>query len=126
MSKIKPIGNLNFKSLPIKNLGRIKTKECNWCLHGINPDKPDKICSICYDKFKAMLRSNKWNITRKSILSIYFNCKVCNSISSLIIDHIKPWIEFPDLFWDGTNLQVLCAHCHQLKTISENPTTSFG
>lgn len=35
------------------------------------------------------------------------------------VDHIKPAIDYPDLFWDMDNLQSLCVECHTRKTNEE-------
>lgn len=40
-----------------------------------------------------------------------------------IIDHIKPWNQFPSLFWDTTNHQTLCRGCHSVKSHDDG---SFG
>ena len=32
-----------------------------------------------------------------------------------VVDHIKPWVDYPHLRFEWTNLQSLCATCHGLK-----------
>lgn len=116
-----------------------KPKGCQWCRY-----KTDgKICVSCHDKFKKLLCSQRWTRIRRLILAKIPFCFKCHSIPpsalslppeeiikvipslvtikrhNLHIDHIKPWSNFPSLFWDKTNWQVLCYRCHSKKTKSE-------
>jgi len=48
-----------------------------------------------------------------------FCCVQCGVRSRLEVDHIRPVREAPELAFDLTNLQVLCASCHTRKTRTE-------
>ena len=39
------------------------------------------------------------------------------------LDHIVPVHKAPERFWDRSNWQPLCSHCHNLKTIAERGPT---
>lgn len=41
-----------------------------------------------------------------------------------VVDHIKPHRENPNLFFDESNLQSLCARCHGAKSARERKTVT--
>ncbi|WP_081489571.1 HNH endonuclease signature motif containing protein [Bartonella tamiae] len=45
-----------------------------------------------------------------------FTCAICakleHNTSQLVCDHIKPHRGNEAMFWDITNMQCLCKHCH--------------
>lgn len=45
-----------------------------------------------------------------------WRCVKCGARSRLEVDHIKPVRTHPELSFDLTNLQTLCATCHSRKT----------
>jgi 5-methylcytosine-specific restriction endonuclease McrA len=45
-----------------------------------------------------------------------FRCVKCGARGRLEVDHIKPQRTHPELSFDLTNLQSLCAACHTAKT----------
>lgn len=47
-------------------------------------------------------------------------CKICNRAPSTVADHIVPYKGIWDLFTDLSNLQGICAPCHDRKTALED------
>lgn len=45
-----------------------------------------------------------------------FRCRSCGARGRLEIDHIKPVRAAPELAFEPTNCQALCAACHSRKT----------
>jgi 5-methylcytosine-specific restriction enzyme A len=45
-----------------------------------------------------------------------FKCVQCGAVTRLEADHIKPVRTHPELGFELTNLQTLCASCHSQKT----------
>ncbi len=42
-----------------------------------------------------------------------FVCQICNKIGGILnADHIKPWIDFPELRYEISNGRTLCKECH--------------
>lgn len=58
-----------------------------------------------------------WARTRARILHRDPNCQACGLNAAVDVDHIQSGDNH-----DDTNLQGLCRHCHQTKTINERPT----
>lgn len=45
-----------------------------------------------------------------------FRCVECGAVGRLEVDHVKPVRTHPELAFDLSNLQTLCASCHTRKT----------
>jgi len=60
----------------------------------------------------------QWRRLREQVLvAAGYTCALCGVIHhQLEVDHIVKHEGDPALFWDITNLQVLCAPCHTRKT----------
>lgn len=77
-------------------------------------------------------RSMRWRKLREWFLAQPENalCVECKKLGSLVpaqfVDHIKPRKEFPELAWDGDNLQGLCLSCHSRKTKLEQGRRGRG
>lgn len=58
----------------------------------------------------------RWQKERLIFLAENPLCVMCstaeNPVIATVIDHIRPHGGNQDLFWDRTNWQALCAHCH--------------
>ena len=49
-----------------------------------------------------------------------FQCRQCNRSGQLEVHHVKPARKHPDLFFEKSNLMVLCKSCHSEVTRAEN------
>lgn len=60
------------------------------------------------------LRRSDWRRLRKQLFAAAGNqCTQCGSTTSrLVVHHIKPPDEAPELVYEPSNLQVICSHCH--------------
>lgn len=59
----------------------------------------------------------EWRKLRTSLLNTLEGCEVCGVAlkddgSDAELDHIKPWIDYPDLRLDPNNVRWLCKPCH--------------
>ncbi|WP_268794650.1 HNH endonuclease [Pseudooctadecabacter jejudonensis] len=64
-----------------------------------------------------MTSSARWRRLRPLILRRDdYACVSCGSVGRLEVDHIAPVRDRPDLAFEPTNLQSLCAGCHTRKT----------
>lgn len=64
-----------------------------------------------------MYDTKRWRRARKSFLSRFPLCRLCEGMGRLtpatVVDHIKPHRGDPVLFWDeSNNWQSVCAACH--------------
>jgi 5-methylcytosine-specific restriction protein A len=46
-------------------------------------------------------------------------CAICRQAFANILDHVVPHRGIPRLYWDQSNWQGLCVHCHAVKTSKE-------
>ena len=62
------------------------------------------------------LYSYQWNKARLAFLKRHPLCVVCKDhgrvVASSVVDHIQPHKGDTALFWDRSNWQALCKHCH--------------
>ena len=63
--------------------------------------------------------SERWRKLRREVIRETPYCVCCGSTSNLTVDHIVAPRGNEELFYDKTNLQVLCKDCHDLKTVQE-------
>jgi hypothetical protein len=62
--------------------------------------------------------SSDWNRVKKIVFKIHGpRCLCCSTDIDVCIDHIKPYILFPELSTDINNLQPLCRSCNSSKGI---------
>lgn len=62
-------------------------------------------------------RSARWRALRLEVLRRDdFKCTQCGTRGRLEVDHVIPIRKRPDLAYDMSNLQSLCASCHTKKT----------
>lgn len=58
----------------------------------------------------------RWQQESKTFLKLHPLCVFCEALGrvepAVLVDHIKPHRGDMALFWDVTNWQGLCAHCH--------------
>ena len=58
----------------------------------------------------------KWQQARKGYLAKHPLCARCKQKGQVnvatVVDHIKPHKQDMNLFWDKTNWQSVCKHCH--------------
>ena len=62
----------------------------------------------------------RWRAARKRYLKRYPLCIECQRkgkfMPATVVDHVLPHRGDEDLFWDESNWQPLCKHCHDRKT----------
>jgi 5-methylcytosine-specific restriction protein A len=56
---------------------------------------------------------------RRAYLNLHPMCAACSYDEAAILDHRIPHRGNARLFWDQSNWQGLCVHCHGLKTARE-------
>ena len=67
-----------------------------------------------YNTVSKIRKSYEYKLWRKAVLERdKYKCIWCNSIKNLEVDHIKPFILFPELRYAIDNGRVLCHSCHQ-------------
>lgn len=67
--------------------------------------------------WRAWYGLERWQRLRMQVLTeSLFTCAMCGRLegdtSQLVADHIIPHRGDPARFWDRTNIQCICAHCH--------------
>jgi 5-methylcytosine-specific restriction protein A len=65
------------------------------------------------------LRERHWFLARHPM------CAVCKIEVATILDHVLAHRGIPRLFWNQTNWQGLCVHCHGVKTARETLHSGF-
>ena len=95
---------------------------CKLCLHfEKNPKPPEKKRS---KKQISFYKTWEWKKARYNTLKKYGAvCMLCGSDYRVVVDHIKPRSEYPELELDEDNLQVLCNECNMGK--SNDDQTDF-
>ena len=72
----------------------------------------------------------RWRKARTAFLAAHPLCAKCAERgivkAATDVDHIKPWRERPDLFWNTDNWQALCHECHAAKTAREDGGFGHG
>lgn len=84
----------------------------------IRPSDEDQ--DLRFARSKAFLKSNRWAEVRYEVLKTRgVRCECCGASprdgTTIMVDHIKPRSQYPELALDPTNLQVLCAACNRGK-----------
>ncbi|MCZ4351544.1 HNH endonuclease [Roseovarius aestuarii] len=80
-------------------------------------------------EWRRWYKTARWQRLRWSVLvRDLFTCQMCSKVeldtSLLVADHTVRHRGDADLFWDETNLQCLCKHCHDShKQRAERATT---
>ena len=68
--------------------------------------------------------NSAWQKASKAYLIKHPYCAECLKSDihtpATVVDHIKPHKGNKDLFWDSSNWQALCKHCHDRKTATED------
>lgn len=85
-----------------RNLNRIKIQ--------------DGFGKLNYNKYKINdeLRTNKkWRQIKKELLKQQHCCEICGNENHLEVHHIKKPNGNPSLFFDVSNLVVVCSSCHK-------------
>jgi len=66
---------------------------------------------------RGVTKSKRWKALRQQALRRDgWKCVACKAVGRLEVDHILPVRTHPELAFDLTNLQTLCASCHSRKT----------
>lgn len=65
-------------------------------------------------------RKRRWLALRALVIARDgHQCRECGAVGRLEVDHVKPVKTHPELAWSIENLQLLCPHCHSVKTLIE-------
>lgn len=71
----------------------------------------------------ARYNSTTWRALREKVLRREPLCRECSKrgriVTASVVDHIERARENPARFYDESNLQPLCKHCHDKKSQSE-------
>jgi 5-methylcytosine-specific restriction enzyme A len=100
--------------------GRIIDGTCNRC--GATSGKRPKV----YARKSAARRGygRRWQRESKAFLQEHPFCKRClargKTVPAVVVDHIQPHCDDPELFWDRDNWQGLCKSDHDQKTATED------
>ena len=74
--------------------------------------------------------STRWQRARKMYLAAHPLCVRCleegRYVQATVVDHIVPHRGDQKLFWDESNWQALCKHCHDTKTMTEDRYQEYG
>ena len=66
--------------------------------------------------------TTRWRALRKVQLTSHPLCAMCEAkgiiTAAVMVDHVRSIANGGD-FWDMSNLQSLCSHCHRVKTNKE-------
>lgn len=62
--------------------------------------------AYAWQKYRAWYLSRPENVL----------CAACKRAVATVVDHVIPHRGDPDLFWESSNHQPLCRHCHGVKT----------
>lgn len=73
---------------------------------------------VSHPRYSAhVIRSPRWPALRLAAKRRDgWRCVQCGAVGRLEVDHVKPVRDAPELAFDLTNLQTLCASCHTRKT----------
>ena len=67
---------------------------------------------------------SRWRAARKRYLSVHPLCVMCLEFGrprvAKVVDHVVPHGGDDKLFWDESNWQALCRHCHAIKTATSD------
>ena len=87
-----------------------------------------KYCKSAHAMMWAYYINPTWDTMRHVIMKRdYRTCAKCGHISwDNEVDHIIPKAINPDLFWEESNLHVLCSKCHKEKTASDRRTIAIS
>ena len=68
--------------------------------------------------------NSEWRRARALFLADHPICEECKregkASAATVVDHIVPHKGNKALFWDESNWQALCKHCHDVKTAKED------
>lgn len=103
---------------PCKHPGCAKLTEGIYCEEHREVHRSDRMTSNKrgYD--------SRWRRARKRFLATHPLCERCKEnrllATATVVDHIIPHRGDDRLFWDESNWQALCKHCHDSKTMTED------
>lgn len=106
----------------------MRMKICSYpgCGKLIPLDGPSRCEEHKFIPFKNATRSNQglydttqWKDLKKMVIDRDLRCVICGSEIDLEIDHVIPPRGNEELFFNLTNLQLLCKVCHRKKTNEE-------
>ena len=96
------------------------------CRHPGCPSLSDEVYCVVHRPLYARESATnrgydaRWRAARKRYLRQYPLCIECQRngkfTPATVVDHILPHRGDEDLFWDESNWQPLCKHCHDRKT----------
>lgn len=66
-----------------------------------------------------LYNTQRWKVLRDKVRKERGECAICGTIHSLTVHHVVPPKGDAELFYDVTNLVVLCRDCHNRMTSAE-------
>lgn len=108
---------------------------CSWPGCRCVVDMPERYCLKHKEKAAQRREVNRltahqrgynseWRRARALFLSDHPICEECKregkASAATVVDHIVPHKGNKALFWDESNWQALCKHCHDVKTAKED------
>lgn len=96
--------------------------EPGYCIHhqGIKKDREAEREKALADHFarlskegQSLFNTKEWRELRKRLLKLHPYCDICGSTEQLELHHIQKHHGNPLLFFNPSNLQVLCKQCHK-------------
>lgn len=78
--------------------------------------KEEKYIFTRTDGVRSDIPNSVWKELRKRVIRKYGRrCLCCNSDKDISIDHVKPYLFYPELRTEFSNLQPLCRSCNSRK-----------
>lgn len=107
---------------PCKHSGCPKLTDGNYCEEHAPLYQRASAASRGYD--------GKWRRARSRFLKAHPLCVCCQQqgrlVKATVVDHIAPHRGNETLFWEESNWQPLCKHCHDVKTMTEDRYPEYG
>jgi 5-methylcytosine-specific restriction protein A len=73
--------------------------------------------------------NRRWQKISKAFLNAHPLCERCKVkgiyTKATVVDHRKPHRGDRELFWNRSNWQSLCKHCHDVKTMTEDRNIEY-
>jgi len=94
-------------------------------------DNKMEVLEVNHNKKWQYLYNSRWANTARAYLRSHPLCVYCLEVGkttkSEVVDHIKPHKGNYKTFWDRSNWQALCKHCHDsIKAIEESRGYRIG
>jgi 5-methylcytosine-specific restriction protein A len=106
------------------NLIKWGEKYCPECMPAYIKEKHAQSKEYEQRPERKLMHSRRWRAARLMYLAEHPLCVQCaregRTTAATDVDHIKPHRGDQALFWTESNWQSLCAHCHAVKTDTQD------